>query len=65
MPERHEIYRYTERLMRALGNLPLVLPTHWDRFNVPYDVSQQPAVDRLQSFIQEVKSASPNTRHRT
>ena len=62
MPERHEIYRYTERLMRALGNPPLVLPTHWDRFNVPYDVSQQPAVDRLQSFIQEVKTASPNTR---
>ena len=62
MPERHEIYRYTERLMRALGNPPLVLPTHWDRFNVPYDVSQQSAVDRLQSFIQEVKTASPNTR---
>jgi hypothetical protein len=62
MPERHEIYRYTERLMRALGNAPLVLPTHWDRFNVPYDVSQQPAVDRLQSFIEEVKTASPNTR---
>ena len=62
MPERHEIYRYTERLMHALGNPPLVLPTHWDRFNVPYDVSQQPAVDRLQPFIQEVKTASPNTR---
>ncbi len=62
MPERHEIYRYTERLMRALGNPPLVLPTHWDRFNVPYDISQQPAVDRLQSFIEEAKTASPNTR---
>jgi L-ascorbate metabolism protein UlaG (beta-lactamase superfamily) len=62
MPERREIYRYTERLMRALGNPPLVLPAHWDRFNVPYDVSQQPAIDRLQSFIEEVKSASPATR---
>ena len=62
MPERHEIFRYTERLMRALGNPPLVLPTHWDRFNVPYDISQQPAVDRLQSFIEEAKTASPNTR---
>lgn len=39
-----------------------MLPTHWDRFNVPYDISQQPAVDRLQSFIEEVKTASPNTR---
>ena len=38
MPDRQEIYRYTERLLRALGNPRLVLPTHWDRFNVPYDV---------------------------
>jgi L-ascorbate metabolism protein UlaG (beta-lactamase superfamily) len=62
MPERQNIDGYTPRLLRALGNPPLVLPTHWDRFNVPYSVSQQPAVDRLQSFIAEVKAASPNTR---
>lgn len=61
MPERHKIYRYTERLLHALGYPPLVMPTHWDRFNVPYDVSQQPAIDRLQSFIAEVKAASPQT----
>jgi L-ascorbate metabolism protein UlaG (beta-lactamase superfamily) len=61
MPERQEIYRYTERLLRALGYPRLVLPTHWDRFNVPYDVSQQPAIERLQSFIAEVKAASPRT----
>ena len=61
MPERREIYRYTERLMRALGDPPLVLPSHWDRFNVTYDVSQQPAMDRLQSFLSEVKAASPRT----
>lgn len=62
MPERRNIDDYTTRLMRALGNPPLVLPTHWDRFNVPYSVSQQPAVDRLQSFIAEIKAASPKTR---
>ncbi len=61
MPERHKIYRYTERLLRALGYPPLVMPTHWDRFNVSYDVSQQPAIDRLQSFIAEVKAVSPHT----
>jgi L-ascorbate metabolism protein UlaG (beta-lactamase superfamily) len=61
MPERHRIYHYTERLLRALGNPPLVMPTHWDRFNVGYDVSQQPAIDRLQSFIAEVKAASPHS----
>ncbi len=61
MPERRKIYHYTERLLRALGYPPLVMPTHWDRFNVSYDVSQQAAIDRLQSFVAEVKSASPNT----
>jgi len=62
MPERREIYDYTPRLLRAIGYPPLVLPSHWDRFNVTYDVSQAPAVERLQSFLAEVKSASPKTR---
>lgn len=61
MPERQKTYHYTERLLHALGYPPLVMPTHWDRFNVPYDVSQQPAIDRLQSFIAEVKAVSPHT----
>ena len=61
MPEREEIYRYTERLLCALGYPRLVLPTHWDRLNVPYDVSQQPASERLQFFIAEVKAASSRT----
>jgi L-ascorbate metabolism protein UlaG (beta-lactamase superfamily) len=62
MPERREIYNYTARLLDAIGDPPLVLPTHWDRFNVPYGVSQQSAIERLQSFLAEVKSASPRTR---
>ena len=62
MPERNNIDDYTPRLMRALGNPPVVLPTHWDRFNVPHTVSQEPAVKRLQSFLDEVKVASPKTR---
>jgi L-ascorbate metabolism protein UlaG (beta-lactamase superfamily) len=62
MPERRDIYQYTARLLRALGDPPLVLPTHWDRFNVPYSTSQQPAIERLQSFLAEVKAASPTTR---
>jgi L-ascorbate metabolism protein UlaG (beta-lactamase superfamily) len=62
MPERNNIEEYTPRLMRVLGNPPLVIPTHWDRFNVPYTVSQEPAVGRLQSFLDEVKAASPTTR---
>jgi hypothetical protein len=39
-----------------------VFPTHWDRFNVPYSTSQQPAIERLQSFLAEVRVASPSTR---
>jgi hypothetical protein len=61
-PERREIYQYTARLLRATGFPPLVLPTHWDQFNVPYSASQKPAMERLQSFIAEVKVASPKTR---
>jgi L-ascorbate metabolism protein UlaG (beta-lactamase superfamily) len=61
MPERREIHDYTGRLLHAIGNPRLVLPTHWDRFNVTYDVSQAPAVERLQSFIAEVKAVSPKS----
>ena len=61
MPERKKIYHYTARLLGALGDPPLVMPTHWDRFNVGYDVSQRPAIERLQSFVAEVKAASPHT----
>jgi L-ascorbate metabolism protein UlaG (beta-lactamase superfamily) len=62
MPERNNIEDYTPRVLRALGNPPTVLPTHWDRFNVPYEYTQQPAIDRLQSFIDEVHAASPSTK---
>jgi hypothetical protein len=40
----------------------VVLPTHWDRFNVTYDVSQEPAIQRLQSFLAEVRAVSPATK---
>jgi L-ascorbate metabolism protein UlaG (beta-lactamase superfamily) len=59
---RKEIYDYAGRLMRALHNPPLVLPTHWDNFLVPYDASQQPGLDALKSFVQEIQTASPHTR---
>lgn len=59
---RNEIYDYAGRLMRALHNPPLVLPTHWDNFLVPYAASQQPALDALQSFVKEIEAASPRTK---
>jgi L-ascorbate metabolism protein UlaG (beta-lactamase superfamily) len=63
MPERANIDDYTARLMRALGNPAVVLPTHWDRFNTPYELGQpQIAMDRVRAFMEEVKVASPSTR---
>ena len=62
MPERAAIHDYTTRLLRALGDPPLVLPTHWDAFNVPYGASQASAAAREQSFVAEVRAASPRTR---
>jgi L-ascorbate metabolism protein UlaG (beta-lactamase superfamily) len=59
---RKEIYDYTGRLMRDLHFPPLVIPTHWDNFFAPYTASQQPSIDALQSFVQEVRAASPKTR---
>ena len=59
---RKEIYDYSGRLMRDLHYPALVLPTHWDNFLAPYGASQQPALDALQSFVQEIVAASPKTR---
>lgn len=59
---RLEIYEYTSRLMRALGNPPVVLPTHWDNYFVPFTAPQDTSVARLQSFVREVHAASPQTR---
>lgn len=59
---RKEIHDYSGRLMRALHYPAIVLPTHWDNFLAPYDASQQPALDALQSFIQEITTASPKTK---
>jgi L-ascorbate metabolism protein UlaG (beta-lactamase superfamily) len=59
---RKEIYDYSGRLMRDLHYPALVLPTHWDNFLAPYGASQQPALDALQSFVQEIVAASPKTK---
>lgn len=59
---RKEVYDYSARLMRALRYPALVLPTHWDNFLTPYEASQQSAVDALQSFVNEIKTASPKTK---
>jgi L-ascorbate metabolism protein UlaG (beta-lactamase superfamily) len=59
---RKEIYDYSGRLMRDLHFPALVLPTHWDNFTAPYGASQQPSIDAVQSFVQEIKAASPKSK---
>jgi L-ascorbate metabolism protein UlaG (beta-lactamase superfamily) len=59
---RAEIYDYAGRLMRLLGSPPVVLPTHWDNYFVPFGASQDTSIARLQHFVREVHAASPRTR---
>jgi len=59
---RKENYDYSGRLMRDLHFPALVLPTHWDNFTAPFEASQQAPIDALQSFIEEIKAASPKTK---
>jgi len=59
---RSEIYDYSGRLMRALNFPPLVLPTHWDNFTAPYSAPQKPAIEAVQAFVKEIKTASPTTK---
>jgi L-ascorbate metabolism protein UlaG (beta-lactamase superfamily) len=61
MPERRAIHDYTARLLRAVGYPRVVMPTHWDQFNVPYGASQEGARRRLETFVAEVKAVSPKS----
>ena len=60
-PSRKEIYQYAGRLMRALGFPPIIIPTHRDNYLLPYQVSQKEHVLKLDSFIKEIKAASPKS----
>jgi L-ascorbate metabolism protein UlaG (beta-lactamase superfamily) len=60
---RLQIYKYTERLLKATGYPKIVLPTHWDNYRVPYGTSQDRAIAaNLRPFIAEVAAASPNSK---
>jgi L-ascorbate metabolism protein UlaG (beta-lactamase superfamily) len=58
---RLEIHDYAGRLMRALSDPALVLPTHWDNDTLPFGAPQAEAIKRLQALIKEVNLASPQT----
>ena len=57
------LYNYDERLIKVTGNPPVVIPTHWDNFRLPYGYSQEAGVERnLIPFIRTVGNLSPGTR---
>lgn len=57
------LYDYDARLVRVTGNPPVIIPTHWDTFNLPYGFSQQANVDeKLAPFRETVAKLSPKTR---
>jgi L-ascorbate metabolism protein UlaG (beta-lactamase superfamily) len=57
---RDHIHDYTCRLMRALGNPPLVYANHFDDWKGP--PVDAPPDEGLQAFVDEVKRCSPATR---
>ncbi len=58
-PSRNDIYQYTSRLMRALGDPPIVFPTHWDDYGIK---PRAEALKQVGTFAAEVRVASPRTK---
>ena len=57
------LYNYDERLIDVTGYPPVVIPTHWDNFRLPYDFSQEANVERnLVPFAETMKALSPQSR---
>jgi len=57
------LYKYDERLLRVTGYPPIIIPTHWDNFRLPYGFSQEAGVARnIVPFIGAVAAISPNSR---
>jgi L-ascorbate metabolism protein UlaG (beta-lactamase superfamily) len=61
-PSHLEIWDYTPRLMAALGFPQVVMPTHADNFQAPYGSAMAYRTEWVESFVDEVRAASPGTR---
>jgi len=56
------LYKYDERLVKVTGNPPVIIPTHWDSFNLPYSFSQEANVtSKLIPFRETVAKLSPES----
>lgn len=59
--QRLEIYQYTRRLLRALGNPPVVIASHADAYGNPNPTAA--ALADRKRFQDEVAAASPKSRY--
>ncbi len=59
---RKEIFDYEGRLMRILNYPSIVLPTHWDNFNLPYTAPLDDRLEMLEGFRRDIRKASPETK---
>jgi L-ascorbate metabolism protein UlaG (beta-lactamase superfamily) len=64
----NQIHDYTRRLMEVLHKPRVVLPTHWDNFELPFEDGPRDLSNvfgrpgSLAAFVDEVRDASPRTR---
>ena len=57
------LYKYDERLLKVTGNPPIIIPTHWDNFRLPYGFSQEANIQRnILPFTEAVSTYSPRSR---
>jgi len=57
------LYKYDERLLEVTGYPPVIIPTHWDNFRLPYGYSQEANIERnLVPFAETVKELAPDSR---
>lgn len=57
------LYNYDERLILSTGSPAVIIPTHWDSFNLPYSFSQEANVtSKLIPFRETVAAISPDSR---
>lgn len=59
---RELITDYTCRLLHALGDPPVVIPTHFDDWHAPPATTPPPADDDVHAFAAEVQACAPGTR---
>jgi L-ascorbate metabolism protein UlaG (beta-lactamase superfamily) len=64
----NQIHDYTRRLMNVLHRPKVILPTHWDNFERPFEEGPKDLSDvfgtagSLATFVNEVRATSPKTR---